>query len=94
MNDLTTKNKELATELERERTVSKKLKGELRKLLGEMEELQRKNKTSESEIRHLVAKVKDLENRLFPAGRTIFLLPIITQFSTLLLKHHPRVCRH
>ena len=71
-NDLTTKIKELAIELERERLEAKALRGQLRKQSDEIEILQEKNKASESEIIHLVVKVKDLEQSLYPAGREIF----------------------
>ena len=57
-NDLTTKIEELEAELERERSEAKALENQL----------QKKNKASESEIRHLEAKVRDLEQSLYPAG--------------------------
>lgn len=79
-NDLTTRNQELETQLERERTEARSLRGQLQKQSDEIEALQKENKTAESEPRHLVAKVTDLKQSICLTGTTTFILHVATHY--------------
>lgn len=72
MNDHTTKIKELENELKHKDIKVNALEDQLQKQLNEIRTQQEKNKASNIEIEQLAAKVKDLEQRLYPAGWTIF----------------------
>ena len=73
--DLATKIQKLEADLEGECSEAKALENQLS---GEIITLQEKNKASEIEIRHLEAKVTDIEQSLYPAGRTAFCCLLFT----------------
>src|SRR5688572_29576356 len=68
--------KDLENELIYKRNEVVSFADQIQKLSDKIKTLQEKNEVSDNTISQLIARVKDLEQGLYPTGRTIFILLI------------------